>query len=238
MYYFMVKVTDSDVARRVLRKCDDDSDVMMREAKGHHTQWSREVTSGALTRYDEDDAFFCYDLNSELYDRRFRWYELSRFEAAKEVGPRFQWKSLQNLSKAMHQILTLRKPPGILGLNGDRHAALATKTLIDALWEMMTFGLRFAMVFDRMCLCVKTATPCLASPQVGDLLSAFASMIITRVPEVVPRYAFACDDAFLLESLALNMVRILPFSNRDAFGIRDMFARILPRHGVRRRNGR
>ena len=240
MYYFMVKATDTDVARCVHGKCDDNSDVLMRDTKGRHTQWSREVTSGALTRYDDDDAFFCYDLNSELYDRRFRWYELSRIEAAKNVGPTFQWKSLRNLSKAMHQILTLRIAPRDLRvLSGDhRHAALATETLIEALWDVMTFGLKFAMVFDRMCLCVKRAIPCLASQQVRDLLSAFASMIITRVPEVVPRYAFACDDAFLLESLAMNMVNTLSFQHRDALGIRNTFTRILPRHGMRGMNGK
>jgi hypothetical protein len=171
MYYFMVKATDTVVARCVHWKCDDDSDVLMWDTKGRRTQWSREVTSGALMRYDDDDAFFCYDLNSELYDRRFRWYELSRFEAAKNVGPTFKWKSLCNLSKAKHQILTSQIPPRDLRLlSGDhRHAALATETLIEALWDVMTFELRFAMVFDRMCLCVNRAIPCLASPQVCDV---------------------------------------------------------------------
>jgi hypothetical protein len=69
-------------------------------------------------------------------------------------------------------------------------------------------------------------------------MSAFASMIITRVPEVVPRYAFACDDAFLLKSLAMNMVNTLSFRHRDALGIRNTFTRILPRHGMQGMNGR
>ena len=240
MYYFMVKVvTDARIRGRALRMCDDNAfvgtnpDLVMAEASRPPTCWSREVRSGAQTKYDEDDEFFCYNLNSEMHGRRFNWYE-HRFEAAKDIGPTFQWASLQKLSNALCQILSLRQPGG-LGQYGDRGSALATATLIEALHDAIPFGLRFAMVFDRMCLCVKSAIPCLTSMHVCDLLSAFASMIITNVPEVIPRYAFACDDAFLFESLALNIVDILPFRREDALCVHKTFRDVMQRLGVGQR---
>jgi hypothetical protein len=211
MYYFMVKVVTDDVARTPA--C-----------------WRREVTSGAQTKYDEDDEFFCYDLNLELSERRFTWYE-HRFESAKDVGPTFQWNCLHNLSKAVSRILSLRRPSG-LGQYTDGASELATATLIEALQDTIGFGLRFAMVFDRMCLCVKSAVSCLPSTHVRELLSAFANMIITNVPEVIPRYAFACDDAYLLQSLAVNIVMILPFRMEQASNVRRTFQDVMPRCGV------
>ena len=209
--------------------------------------WSREVTSGSLLKYDEDDQFFCYDVGSEeLYDERFCWYE-HRFEAAKEVAPGFSWTSLQNLSRALQRVLTLpnarrlpsspRGIPGQLGQAVDGRGAAAVKTLTAALREVMCYGLRFAMVFDRMCHSVRVAIPCLGGNNelVHHLLSSFASMIMQHVPQVIPRYAFACDDAFLLEMLGVKMVQNAPFCVRERSDIMSMFRDVIPRRVPPRR---
>ena len=209
--------------------------------------WSREVTSGSLLKYDEDDQFFCYDVGSELYDERFCWYE-HRFEAAKEVAPGFCWASLQNLSRALQRVLTLptaqRLPSSSRGISGplgqavDGRGAAAVKTLIAALRDMMCFGLRFAMVFDRMCHSVRVSIPCLGENNelVRYLLSSFASMIMQHVPQVIPRYALACDDAFLLEMLGVEMVRNAPFCVRERSDIMSMFRDVMPRQVPPRRH--
>ena len=216
MYYYMMKVTD-------------DSCVSPTDTIGCPTRWSLEVTSGAQGRYGEDDEFFSYDLDSELYDQRFRWYE-HRFDSARDVAPDFRWGSLCDISDALRRVFTLhRTTPTRLGEYPQRDAESATETLIHTLDVAMRFALRFATVFDRMCLCVMNTIPCLPGPLVDRLLSAFASMVVKRVPEVIPRYAFACDDAFLLESLALNSVDRLPFGDKDEADIRRTFQEVMPR---------
>jgi hypothetical protein len=53
-------------------------------------------------------------------------------------------------------------------------------------------------------------------------------MIITLLPEVIPVHAFACDDVFLLRKLALNFVRTMPFTTKDARLIDETFLRVIP----------
>ena len=186
-------------------------------------KWTEEVTSGALTTHDEHDGLFCYDLNSPLYEKRFHWYK-RRFMAAMEVPPTFQWKSLECLSTALQPILTL--PP--CNDNWNITAERAAEAMIQALRETIGFGLRYAMIFDRMCLCVRHAIPCLPSRLVDAILSAFASMITTLLPDIVPVHAFACDDVFLLQKLILNFVRTMPFTSKDGLLINKTIRSVMP----------
>ncbi|KAI2491593.1 hypothetical protein MHU86_22965 [Fragilaria crotonensis] len=116
--------------------------------------------------------------------------------AAKEVPPMFRWKSLESLSTALQSILTLQCDDD----HRDVVARHATETMVLALRETIGFGLRYAMIFDRMCLSIKHAIARLPSRLVDNILSAFASMITTLIPDVILVHALACDDVFYFES--------------------------------------
>ena len=209
LYYFLVKVPAATAGVASL------SDTC--------PNWTDEVTSGALSKYEEDDGLFCYDLNSPLYDERLSWYK-RRFMAAKEVPPMFQWKSLESLSTALQSILTLQCDDD----HRDVVARHATETMVLALRETIGFGLRYAMIFDRMCLSIKHAIARLPSRLVDNILSAFASMITTLIPDVILVHALACDDVFLLRKLILNFVRTMPFTTKDGHLIEKTINTVMP----------
>ena len=127
---------------------------------------------------------------------------------------------------------------GPLGQDVDGHGAASVKTLIAALRDVMCFGLRFAMVFDRMCHSVRVSISCLGGNNelVHYLLSSFASMILQHVPRVIQRFVYACDDALLLEMLSVKMVWNAPFCERERTYIIRMFRDVMPRRVPPRRH--
>ena len=136
----------------------------------------------------------------------------------------FRWKSLESLSTALQSILTLQ-------CNDDHRdvvARHATETMVLALRETIGFGLRYAMIFDRMCLSIKHAIARLPSRLVDNILSAFASMITTLIPDVILVHALACDDVFLLRKLILNFVRTMPFTTKDGHLIEKTINTAIP----------
>lgn len=144
------------------------------------------------------------------------------------------------LSTAQRLPSSPRGTPGPLGQAVDGHGAASVKTLIHALRDVMCFGLRFAMVFDRMCHSVRVSISCLGGNNelVQYLLSSFASKIMQQVPQVIPRYVFACDDAFLLEMLGVEMVQNAPFCVRERSDVIGMFCDVMPRRVPPRRHVR